>query len=105
MERLRRQAERLADPDLTDEAREEIEAEREALSIEPRRQLRILLSWGGPSDGFLLTFDPDGTEALNGCYWYADWFTYAEEPLSPDEIDLVVDAYLGGDPQAFFTTH
>jgi hypothetical protein len=104
MERLRQQSERLADPDLTDEAREEIDAEREPLSIEPRRQLKILLSWGGPSDGYLLTFDAEGQDVLAGCYWYADWFTYAEESLSPEEIDLVVGAYLGGDPRAFFPT-
>jgi hypothetical protein len=73
------------------------------LSIEPLRQLKITLSWGGPSDGFLLTYDGTSHELLRGCYWYADWFTYAEESLSPEEAELVNDLYVGGDPEAFFT--
>ena len=51
-----------------------------------------------------LTFDASGCDLLHGCYWYADWFTYAEEELSQAEGELVSSLYLGGDPSTYFDT-
>lgn len=99
---LRSLSERLAARDLTDDQRDELESGLDVLSIEPRRQVRILLSWGGPSDGFLLTFDESGRDLISGEYFYADWFTYAEESLLFDDAQLVADLYLGGDATAHF---
>ncbi|MFO0935748.1 MAG: hypothetical protein U0798_04420 [Gemmataceae bacterium] len=89
-------------PNLNDAKRESIESEFEPLEIESRRQLKILLSWGGPSDGFLLTFDKTGHDLLEGVYFHAEWFTYSEQRLSSADADLVVDMYLHGDPSAYF---
>jgi hypothetical protein len=102
MRRLEKLSKRLASAHLRDDQREALQEELSVLSIEPRRQLRILLSWGGPSDGYLLTFDAEGRDLLDGCHWYADWFTYAEEELSPSDRDRVCDLYLGGDPSVYF---
>jgi hypothetical protein len=86
-----------ANPD-QDSLREDLQP----LSIEPQRQIKILLSWGGPSDGFVLTFDAVGQELLHGHYFHADWFTYHEESLSADEAELVSEQYLQGDAASYF---
>ena len=104
MDHMRRTIVRINDPKTSDEDRESLREEfaNDVLSIEPLRALKITLSWGGPSDGYRLLFDKDGEEALNGVYWYADWFTYAETPLSREELQWVQDAYLCGEPSLFF---
>ena len=105
MDRLRRAIARMSDAKTSDETRDKVSEElrEEILSVEPLRALKITLSWGGPSDGYQLLFDKDGDEALSGVYWYADWYTYAETPLSREELQWVQDAYLGGEPALFFT--
>ena len=70
---------------------EEVEVYRDPLSIEERQEIRILLSWGGPSDGYLL-YKRDG-EVEEGYYFYADWFEYEQYKLSSDELDLVLSVY------------
>jgi hypothetical protein len=102
-DRLREAQRELSEADLSDARREEIEQNLEALSVEPGRTLRILLSWGGPSDGFDLTLDADGREVTGGVYFYQDWFTHNEVALGADEAQLVSDLYLMGDPAAFFS--
>jgi hypothetical protein len=102
MTALRTAWETLSEPDLDDGEREAIESEFQPVEIEERRQLKILLSWGGPSDGFILTFDKTGTDLLSGVYFHTDWFTYAEEPMLPSEAEIVADVYLHGDPSAYF---
>ena len=94
----------MGDAKTSDEKRDKIgdELREEILSVEPLRALKITLSWGGPSDGYQLLFDKDGEEALSGVYWYADWFTYAETPLSREELQWVQDAYLAGEPSLYF---
>ena len=95
---------RLDDPNTSDEERETLRDEfaNEVLSVEPLRALKITLSWGGPSDGYRLLFDNEGEEARSGVYWYADWFTYAETPLSGEELQWIEEAYLCGEPALFF---
>lgn len=56
---------------------------------------KILLSTGGPEDGFKLTFNQE-KELLYGVYYRADWGTYEESNLSKDEAQLIYDFYLGG---------
>lgn len=71
---------------------EEIEEYRAPLSIEERKEVTILLSWGGPSDGYKIYFDTSG-EAFEGFYFFADWFEYEEFKLTSDELDKVVALY------------
>jgi len=70
----------------------EVEEYREPLSIEERKEVTVLLSWGGPSDGYKVYFDQDG-EAVAGCYFFADWFEYDEIKLRDEELDRVLSLY------------
>jgi len=70
----------------------EIEDYREPLSFDERREVTILLSWGGPSDGYKVYFDRDG-EAIEGYYFFADWFEYEEFKLTGEELDSVLVVY------------
>jgi hypothetical protein len=69
-----------------------IEEYREPLSVEERKELTILLSWGGPSDGYKIIFDRDN-HAIDGSYFFADWFEYKEFRLSSAELDDVLTVY------------
>ena len=80
----------------TEKGIEEIEGYREPLSIEVVKEVRILLSWGGGEDGFLLRFDKEN-DLISGKYYIADWGTYADIELSDEELDLVYDYYLYSD--------
>ena len=64
----------------------------EALCIEARTELHVLLSWGGPSDGFRIYIDEDGTPVA-GCYYFANWGEYEEFDLTTVEVDAVVEAF------------
>jgi hypothetical protein len=70
----------------------EIEEYREPLSVEQRRELTILLSWGGPSDGYKIIFDRENN-VVDGSYFFADWFEYKEFKLTNDELDDVLTVY------------
>ena len=77
---------------LRDKNVDEIEEYRDPLSCEERREITILLSWGGPSDGYQIYFDQEN-QAVEGYYFFADWFEYKEFKLSDDELDRVVAIY------------
>src|SRR3954453_6424846 len=70
----------------------EIVAYREPLSLDTRKKVTVLLSWGGPSDGFKVYFDEEG-EAQIGVYFLADWFEYEEFRLSDTELAHVLEIY------------
>ena len=53
------------------EERVEHEDYSEPLSIEVERHIKVLLSWGGPSDYFLIKINIDG-QPINGTYHFAD---------------------------------
>jgi len=72
---------------------ESLEGYREPLSIDVEKELNIMLSWGGPSDGYKLKYDKENN-LISGVYWYADWGTYAEQQLEDSELDLVEQIYL-----------
>lgn len=101
---LRKASKLLASPRLGDARREAIESDFASLDIEERRQLKILLSWGGPSDGFVLTFDKTGRELLEGVYFHADWFLYHERSIGFNDAELVAETLLHGEPSAYFHT-
>jgi hypothetical protein len=77
---------------LQEKERSEIEAYREPLSYDERKEVTVLLSWGGPSDGYKVYFDKED-EPIEGYYFFADWFEYEELKLSPNELDRVLRIY------------
>ncbi len=81
------------DKDVHDLRSELIDAELEGvLSIEKKTLITVLLSWGGPSDGFDFTFDSDGE--LDSCqYWYKDWFDGARRDVPMEQAQQLVDLY------------
>jgi hypothetical protein len=85
----------------TDDGIEALEGYREPLSMDTSIEVKILLSWGGPSDGYKLKFDKE-QELISGVYWFADWGTYAESELNDEEMGAVYQAYLYGDASSFF---
>ena len=56
------------------------------LSIETTTTYKILLSWGGPSDGFDLEWDKD-QGWIGGSYWFKDWFDGARHPLDGGQAE------------------
>lgn len=78
--------ERDDDERLLDELRESV------LSFEMVRHVKILLSTGGPADGFDLVLDDDG-EIDSGEYWFQDWFDGARRRLESDELALIDQVY------------
>jgi CO dehydrogenase/acetyl-CoA synthase beta subunit len=79
--------------------REEHEEHREPLSIEKEEIFKILLSWGGGSDGFKLFFKDD--ELIRGVYFMADWGEYQEQDLNDEEAEEIYNYYLYGDITAY----
>lgn len=84
-----RQAQQMENP-------EESEEYRSPLSIDKTIEVKILLSWGGPEDGFKLTFSEE-KELLYGVYYRATWGEYKETPLLEEEAQMVFDFYMGGE--------
>lgn len=83
-----------------DDGIESMEEYREPLSMDVTKEVNIMLSWGGPSDGFKLRFNKDN-ELMRAVYWYADWYTYAESKLSDADADLVYEIYMYGEASMF----
>ena len=77
---------------LQEKERDEVEEYREPLSLDERKEVTVLLSWGGPSDGYKVYFDIDGKTA-EGYYFFAHWFEYEEFKLSDEELDRVLAIY------------
>lgn len=71
---------------------DEIEDYRAPLSIDERKEVTILLSWGGPSDGYKVYVDYQN-EPIEGYYFFADWFEYEEFKLTDEELDSVLAIY------------
>lgn len=80
---------------------ESLEGYREPLSLDLSTEINIMLSWGGPSDGYKLKFDKD-QQLISGVYWFADWGTYAETELTSEQAELVHEIYLYSDINSFF---
>jgi hypothetical protein len=73
----------------------ENEEYREPLSIDKTTEVKILLSWGGPEDGYKLRFNSE-KELENGVYYKADWGEYKEVELTDEEAQTIFDFYMGG---------
>jgi hypothetical protein len=66
----------------------------DVLSVDKVMKYTVLLSWGGPSDGFDFEFTGD---ELTGCYyWYKDWFDGARRPVPMDQAEQLVNLYCVG---------
>lgn len=81
------------------ESQNDSEDYREPLSIDLHKEIKILLSTGGPADGFKLNYYKD--ELQGGVYFWQDWGTYDEAELTPDQAQTVEDFYLYGDPSTY----
>lgn len=80
----------LEEYELEDKVRERIEEG--ILSVDIRKEYDILLSWGGPSDGFKVICN-DNNELIEVKYWFADWGEYQEEKLNDEELNTFTEAY------------
>lgn len=65
------------------------------LSVEVRKSYRVLLSWGGPSDGFDFVFDKDG-DLVECYYFYQDWFDGAKRPVDMAQAEELVQLWCVG---------
>ncbi len=77
---------------LQEHEREEVGDYREPLSLDTRKEVTVLLSWGGPSDGYKIYFDEDG-DPQEGFYFFADWFEHEEFKLPDEQLDQVIALY------------
>lgn len=68
------------------------EPELDCLAIDVQKVANIRLSWGGPADGFKLTYSKEN-ELLFGVYYKSDWFEYEEINLSEDEAKEIAGTY------------
>ena len=85
------------DADLTYEVRDKHRdrACEGVLSVEVRKSYRVLLSWGGPSDGFDFVFDKEG-ELVECEYFYQEWFDGAKRPVDMAQAEELVQLYCVG---------
>lgn len=65
------------------------------LSVDVRKSYRVLLSWGGPSDGFDFVFDKDG-DLVECNYFYQDWFDGAKRPVDLNQAAELAQLYCVG---------
>jgi hypothetical protein len=65
------------------------------LSVDVRKSYRVLLSWGGPSDGFDFVFNNDG-ELVECYYFYQDWFDGAKRPVDMEQAAELAQLYCVG---------
>ena len=85
------------DADLTYEVRDKHRdrACEGVMSVEVRKSYRVLLSWGGPSDGFDFVFDKEG-ELIECYYFYQDWFDGAKRPVDMEQAEELVQLWCVG---------
>ncbi len=82
------------------EERENSDENREPLSFDIEKVVKIQLSWGGDGDGYKLTFDKENN-LISGVYYWEDWGVYEEINLSDEEVDEVYSLYLYSDVTSF----
>lgn len=90
--------------EMPDDGIESLEDYREPLGMDVIKEVNILLSWGGSSDGYKLKFNSDN-ELMSGVYWYSDWGTYSEKTLTDEQLDIVTEIYMYGDPECFIKNY
>lgn len=99
-ERLSRLEKIISENDNYEELEQYHEEQREPLSFEKKTVIEILLSWGGDSDGYKLTFD-NNNDLEKVIYFWSDWGVYEEVTLEDDEAEQVYNIYLYGDVTAY----
>ena len=62
-----------------------------ALSVTITKTYDILLSWGGPSDGFKLFHD--GESWTGGEYYFQDWFDGAKRQLEAEDAEFIAELF------------
>ena len=95
-EREQQNNSKIIDEDAQPYDKYEDELYRQPLEIATEIKKRILLSWGGGSDGFDLYFSKEG-ELLRGIYFMADWGQYKESELTAEEAEEVYQFYMYGE--------
>lgn len=53
--------------------------------------IKVLLSWGGPSDGFNLRVEPTkwGYEIVSASYFFQDWYDGAQKEVKESDLELI----------------
>ena len=51
----------------------------------------VLLSWGGPEDGFRIYWD--GEDWVGGEYYFKDWFDGATRPIDVETAQRIAEVY------------
>lgn len=64
----------------------------EPLSISKVITHTIMLSYGGPEDGFKIAYSEDN-ELLGGVYYFKDWGTYDETPITNEQAEQIAELY------------
>ncbi len=68
------------------------EIENFALCLNVLTEVEIQLSTGGDADGFKIWFN-SSKEAVRGVFYWADWGQYAEQPLTEEELNKIIDFF------------
>lgn len=63
------------DADISEDA--QVQMDEMPLSVETKTVVKVLFSWGGPSDWLEITMDPQSREVETVVYGYAEWFDVA----------------------------
>lgn len=89
LSRLEEQPEDMDDEDLYSEVL--------SASVTKMKRVDILLSWGGPSDGFQveLILQDGEWEIYEVYYYYKDWFDGARRQLNAEQRELFMNKYAG----------
>jgi hypothetical protein len=65
------------------------------LSVDVRKSYQVLLSCGGPADGFDFVFGENG-DLIECEYFYRDWFDGAKRSVPMDQAEELVQLYCVG---------
>lgn len=63
------------------------------LEVEKAITYRVLLSWGGPSDFFVVHVDPGDRQITRIEYCFQDWFDGATRTLGGEDHDVAVQFF------------
>jgi hypothetical protein len=95
----------IGSPDLSDDELDDLKHEIQekhrdrvlggVLSVDVRKSYRVLLSWGGPADGFDFVFNNEG-DLIECEYFYQDWFDGAKRPVPIDQAEELAQLYCVG---------
>lgn len=73
------------------EKREELLAQ--VLECERSFLYTVMLSTGGPEDGFRFFVDPSTRQITRAFYWFSDWFDSAELEVEGKSFEILCNAF------------